>query len=243
MASAGIGHSVEGIHPVTAALQAGRVRRLTVEAGRSKRSPLAEIVERAHTAGIDVRTVDDVLTQATTAVPQGVIAHCTPVALVDVDDLAAVERPAIVILDHVEDPHNVGAIARSAAAAGMTGMLVADVRAAPLEASAFKASAGALERLPVAAVSSIAQAVKRLASHGVWSVGLDASGDESLFDLGLLTEPVAVVVGAEGRGLSELVARRCDVLVRIPMPGALESLNASVAAALACFEVARRRRA
>ncbi len=140
------------------------------------------------------------------------------------------------------DPHNVGAIARSAAAAGATGLVVPVRRAAPLGATAFKAAAGALERLPVCLESSTADAVLRLRKLGVWNVGLSAAGDQSVFGLELLSEPVAIVVGAEGKGLSRLTAERLDVHARIPMVAGNESLNASVAAALAVYEIARMRR-
>jgi 23S rRNA (guanosine2251-2'-O)-methyltransferase len=121
----------------------------------------------------------------------------------------------------------------------MTGMVVSSRRAAPLSATAFKVAAGALESLPVAVVGSIPEALSRIKSHDVWSVGLDAGSPTSLFGLALLTEPVAIVVGAEGSGLSTLVEKRCDVLASIPMAPETESLNASVSAALACFEVMR----
>ncbi|MDH3463984.1 MAG: RNA methyltransferase, partial [Acidimicrobiia bacterium] len=149
------------------------------------------------------------------------------------------ESAALVVLDHLEDPQNVGAIARSAAAAGATGLVISGRRSAPLGASTFKAAAGALERLPVAVVGSIADALQRLKDRGVWAVGLQAGSSESLFGLQLLTEPVAVVIGAEGRGLAPLVAKRCDALASIPMAAGIESLNASVSAALAVFEIMR----
>jgi 23S rRNA (guanosine2251-2'-O)-methyltransferase len=118
-------------------------------------------------------------------------------------------------------------------------MVVSSRRAAPLSATAFKAAAGALERLPVAVVGSIPEALNRLKDHGLWIVGLEARAEQSLFGLDLLTEPVAVVVGSEGSGLAELARRRCDVLASIPMASETESLNASVTAALASFEIMR----
>jgi 23S rRNA (guanosine2251-2'-O)-methyltransferase len=162
----------------------------------------------------------------------------------DLGGLVAGRSPAaLVVLDHLEDPRNVGAIARSALAAGMSGLVLARRRAAPLGATAFKAAAGALERLPVALVSSVAQAVADLGRLRVWTVGLDADAEQSLFGLELLGEPVAVVVGAEGRGLAQLVAERVDVRAAIPIGGGVESLNAAVAASLACYEVSRVRAA
>jgi 23S rRNA (guanosine2251-2'-O)-methyltransferase len=148
----------------------------------------------------------------------------------------------LVVLDHLEDPHNVGAIARSAVAAGATGLVVPTRRAAPLGPTAFKAAAGALELLRVSVQSSTADAVQRLKKLGVWTLGLAADGDQRLFDLPLLAEPIAVVVGGEGRGLGRLVKERVDVRAHIPMAAGSESLNASVAAALTVFEAARVRK-
>lgn len=236
MAPAGYGNRVEGLHAVSAAVSAGRVETLTVESKRRSRDEISGLI---NTVGESrVRYVDDVRDIAETEAPQGVIADCRPILPVGLDSLA-VERAAVLVLDHLEDPHNVGAIVRSGAAAGCTGLVISGRRAAPLSASAFKAAAGSLERLPVAVVGSIPEALQRLKSQGVWAVGLDASGAESLFGLELLTESVAVVIGAEGEGLSHLASKRCDVIASIPMAGESESLNASVSAALAVFEIMR----
>jgi 23S rRNA (guanosine2251-2'-O)-methyltransferase len=151
--------------------------------------------------------------------------------------------PAVLVLDHLEDPRNVGAIARSAVAAGVMAMVVGGRRAAPLGATAFKVAAGALEHISIAVVSSIPEAIRRLSRMGLWTVGLDTGGDRGLWGLDLLAEPVAIVVGAEGRGLSRLARDRVDVVVSIPMAAGVESLNASVAASLALFELRRRRAA
>jgi len=143
------------------------------------------------------------------------------------------------VLDHIVDPHNLGAIARTTRAAGLSGLVIANRRAAPLSAVAFKSAAGALETLPVAIVSSVADALSRLKKAGVWTVGLAGRSEKALFGLDLLSEPVAIVVGEEGDGLSRLVADRCDLIVSIPMSAAADSLNASVAAGLAAYEVMR----
>ncbi|HUO45691.1 MAG TPA: 23S rRNA (guanosine(2251)-2'-O)-methyltransferase RlmB [Acidimicrobiia bacterium] len=241
MALAGIGDRVEGVNAVRAAAKAGRVVELWVEQSRWRQaSDLIELVARS---GGAVRQVESVREQAETEAPQGVIARCRPLLLETLEEMAAVERPALIVLDHVTDPHNLGAIARSARAAGMTGLVSSSRRAAPFSATAFKAASGALETLPVAVVNSIPDALSRLHQMGVWSVGLDASGESDLFELPLLTEPVAIVVGEEGIGLSQLVRQRLEVTVRIPLAGDIESLNASVAAALASFEVMRVRSA
>ncbi len=234
MAPAGIGSRVEGIHAVAAALAAGRVRRMTVERGRD----YGALLEGA--GSIPISEVDDVRGLAETAAPQGLIAECEPLATKSLQALVAAHpRPALVVLDHVEDPHNLGAVARSALAASATGLVVAARRAAPFGAAAFKAAAGALERLPVSVVNSVPGAVARLEKLGVWTVGLDAAGTDSLFGCPLLSEPVAVVIGGEGSGLSRLVRERVSALVRIPMSDGVESLNVSVSAALAMYEVER----
>ncbi|HUG08110.1 MAG TPA: 23S rRNA (guanosine(2251)-2'-O)-methyltransferase RlmB [Acidimicrobiia bacterium] len=238
MAPAGYGDKVEGIHAVTAALAAGRVSELYVE--RSRRSRMAPILEALDEP--NVQYVDDVRPMADTDAPQGVVARCRPIQPVTLESLAG-EDAAILVLDHIEDPHNVGAAARSARAAGLGGMVVSSRRAAPLSSTAFKAAAGALERLPVAVVGSIPEALSHLKDLGVWIVGLDAEGEQSLFGLDLFTEPVAVVIGSEGSGLAELTRKRCDLLVSIPMAAGTESLNASVSAALASFEIMRARTA
>lgn len=238
MGPPGIGVEVEGVHAVTAALAAGRVTRLTIES--SRKNALSDLVDSARRAGVEVRFADDVRDVASTSAPQGVVARCRAIAPVSVEEAARRSSPAaLVVLDHLEDPRNVGAVARSALAAGFTGMVMSTHRSAPLTAATFKSAAGALEHLDLVMVSSVADAIEALRRLGVWSVGLDAGGDQSVFGLSLFTEPIAVVIGAEGVGLSRLVSERCDVIAGIPIAPKVESLNASVAAALALFEVAR----
>jgi 23S rRNA (guanosine2251-2'-O)-methyltransferase len=239
MAAAGYGDSVEGIHAVRAALGHGRVTALNVERGRVSRGEVADLVAAAEASAIEVRTIEDVRRMAATSAPQGVVARCRPIAPVGLPELVAETTPAsLLVVDHAEDAHNLGAIARSAVAAGVPRLVVPDRRSAPLGPAAFKAAAGAFERCRIAIVSSIAAAVDALRDAGVWTVGLDAGGETSLFGLELLASPVAVVVGAE-TGLHRLVRERVDVVAAIPMVRETESLNASVAAAIACFEIAR----
>lgn len=240
MAPPGIGRSVEGHHAVAAAVAAGRVVRLLVELRRA--DGYADLIAAARASGAEVKIVDDVRPMADTTSPQGLVARCRPIPAASLDDAVAAASPAaVLVLDHIEDPRNVGAIARSALAAGVNAMISSGWRSAPLEGTAFKAAAGALEHMAIVEVSSIPAVLGDLRSRGLWIVGLDGGGDQPLFGLGLLTEPVALVVGAEGAGLSRLVADRCDVLARIPISDRIESLNASVAAGLAVFEVARAR--
>lgn len=240
MAHAGYGDRVEGVHAVAAAVAAGRVLELWVESTRLRHPAIAGLIEDVQRRNGHIHEVDDLSAIAETESPQGLVARARPIPAVSVDALAKRSAaPALMILDHVLDPHNVGAIARSVRAAGLDGMVVSSRRAAPLSATAFKAAAGALEDLPVAVVNSIADVLARLHKLGVWTVGLDASGTRGLFGLDLLSQPVAVVIGEEGTGLSRLVNERCDVIAAIPLSPGSESLNASVAAALAAFEIRR----
>ena len=186
-------------------------------------------MEAAAGAGIHPEYVDDVRPLASTTAPQGVVAFAKPIETLDLRSLVEkAEPPVIVILDHAEDPRNVGAIARSAVAAGAGGMVVSSRRSAPLGSTAFKAAVGAFEKLPVAVVPSIADAVRQLRDLGLWVVALDGASDESFFELRILDEPIAVVVGAEGKGVSRLVAERSDVVARLPMANDVESLNAAL---------------
>ncbi|MDF1595993.1 MAG: 23S rRNA (guanosine(2251)-2'-O)-methyltransferase RlmB [Acidimicrobiia bacterium] len=235
MAPAGIGDSVEGVHAVRAAVEAGRVERLFVD--RRRRDDLEGMVG---SSGVPYEVVDDIRVHALTEVPQGFVAKCRPLATVSVEDAIELATPAaLMVLDHVEDPHNLGAVARSAHAAGVQALITGGRRSAPFGPAAFKAAAGALEHVRVCVVSSIADTITRLKKTGVWTVGLTAGASQSLFGLPLLTEPVAIIAGAEGRGLSRLVEDRVDVVASIPMRSDLESLNVSVAAALAMFEIGR----
>lgn len=240
MGSAGIGTELEGRHAVAAALTAGRVTRLVVESARVE--SYRELVAEAHRQGIIVDVVDDVRDRSRTEAPQGIFAEARPLRTVDIDELTEPTPASMLVLDHIEDPRNVGAIVRSGVAAGIGGFVVPSRRTAPLGATAFKAAAGAFESARIAVHPSTADAVSRLRRLGIWTVGLAAGAETSLFGLDLLGEPVAVVLGAEGRGLGRLVAERCDLLIGIPMAGPVESLNVAAAATLAAFEVMRSRR-
>lgn len=243
MASAGIGDSLEGFHAVRAAVDAGRVISIRVEQSRLRRDDYRRLIYQATTVGVAVKRVDDVRSDAVTAAPQGIIAKARPIPFVSIDEaVRATKPPALLILDHLEDPRNVGAIARSMVAAGMRALVLPERRSAPLGPTAFKAAVGAFEHLIVTEVKSTADAMRRLRKMGIWLVGLDAGGERSLFGCDLLKEPVAIVVGAEGKGMTRLASDLVDLTVTIPIDAAVESLNASVAASLALFEVSRQRR-
>ncbi len=148
----------------------------------------------------------------------------------------------LVLVDGVTDPHNLGAILRSAECAGATGVVIPRHRAAHVTPAVTKAAAGAIEHLPMALVAGIPSALQDLSRLGVTTVGLDERGEADFFDVVMGDRPIALVLGAEGAGLGPLARRRCDVLAKIPLTGAIPSLNVSAAAAVACFEVARQRR-
>ena len=239
---------IEGRRPVVEALRAGRPMDRILLAAGAGRAALGDLLELAQRRGVEVQTVPRSVidAEARSGAHQGVLAIVAPIQPIDLTELLAVplagrEPPFFLALDGVEDPHNLGALARSAEAAGCHGLIVPRHRSAPLSAVAVKTSAGALEHLPVAEVPNLARAVQQLRDSGVWCIGLDGTADASLFDLQLADEPVCVVVGSEGTGLHRLVRDSCDALVAIPMSGQVESLNASVAGALALFEVRRRR--
>jgi 23S rRNA (guanosine2251-2'-O)-methyltransferase len=247
------GGQVEGRQAVRELLRAGArpVHHVLIAEGLEVTGegdhPLDEILVLAEERGIPVRRVprDRLERESGTEAPQGVIARADPISPARLDRLAHREagRPApfLVVLDGVTDPHNLGAIMRSAVGSGATGLVVGRHRSAHLSPTAVKAAAGAVEHLPVALVSGVPAALAELAAAGVWTVGLDVDGSGVVWDLEVATEALAVVLGAEGRGLSRLARQRCELTRRIPLLGPLASLNVSAAAAVACFEVARRR--
>ena len=233
---------IYGINPVFEALRAGRVKELRVVARASGR--VVELIAAAERAGVPVRRVAaaDLDRASRGGVHQGVVAQLEEAAQYDIADLvdASSDAPLIVVLDGIEDPHNVGAILRTADAAGANGVVRQMRHAAPLGGAAAKASAGAVSHVKVADVVNIARALEDLKERGVWTVGL--AGDASKrYDEIDLTLPTAIVVGAEGAGLRRLVRERCDWLVSIPMLGHVESLNVSVATGIVLFEGVRQR--
>lgn len=243
MSGDGFGGEVEGLHAVAEAVASGRVRRLTVETGRLRHDDYRRLVAKAEAAGATVTRVDDARPLAVTEAPQGVVARCRPIPYIDLADAVGLAQPAaLLVLDHLEDTRNLGALARSARASGVPVIVVPERRSAPVGATAFKSAAGALEHVAVCRVGSVADAMARLRKEDVWLVGLVTGAPRSILGLELLAEPVAMVLGGEGGGISRLVSERLDVTARIPMRPGVDSLNASVAGAVAMFEVARMRR-
>jgi 23S rRNA (guanosine2251-2'-O)-methyltransferase len=251
------GEQVEGRRAVRELLAAGRraVVEVVVAEGQDASPLLGEVIDLARAAGVPLRSVlpAELRARAGTDAPQGVIARAAPLEPVALDELVAGGQrgggtcrpgravPLLVVVAEVTDPRNLGAILRSALGAGATGAVLARHGAARLTPAAMKAAAGAVEHLPIALVPTIGPALEMLGARGVWTVGLDPAGERSVEELEIATEPLAIVVGAEGRGLAPLVKKRCDLRCRIPLYGPIESLNVSVAAAVALFAVASRR--
>lgn len=230
-----------GVKPAMEALRAGRVTALTVSARRQR--GLTALLELADSRRVRPRWAEraELDRLAGGAAHQGVVATVRAPDTCSVADLLAVRTPPlVVVLDGIEDPRNLGAIARTVDAAGGSGLVVPERRAAPVTGSAVKASAGALVHVPVARVVNLVRALEELKAAGVWTIGLDAGADTSLYDLDLRL-PSAFVVGREGQGLHRLARERCDWRVALPMRGQVSSLNASVAVGVALFEAVRQR--
>jgi len=242
------GEQVEGRRAVRELLAAGRrrTREVWVAEGVEPAPLLDEIASLARRRRVPLRHVPRAQLEgaARTEAPQGVLAKADPLPEADLDQLcgpSGVVEPFLLVFDGVTDPRNLGALLRSGAAAGATGAVLPRHRAAHVTATVAKAAAGAIEHVPMAMVAGVPSALRTLAGRGVWTVGLDPQAPDSLFDLELADRAVALVLGAEGTGLSRLVRARCDLLVAIPQQGAVASLNVAAAGAVACFEVARRR--
>lgn len=184
---------------------------------------------------------------ARTEAPQGVVALARPVEETSLESLCEPTRrgriPFLLVLDGITDPHNLGALLRSAECAGVTGVVLPRHRSVHLSPTVAKVAAGALEYLPMTLVAGVPAALQRLTGMGVWSVGLVGEAKQSLYQLPLGDQPVALVLGSEGTGLAALTRKRCDALASIPQHGSLSSLNVSTAGAIACFDVARQRSA
>jgi 23S rRNA (guanosine2251-2'-O)-methyltransferase len=239
---------IEGRHPVLEALRAGRPLRKLIVARGATGGSLRAILGEARRRGVPVQEVPPgvIARLARSRTPQGVLAYAAAHQTVELEDLLAAARaagqaPLLLVLDGVEDPGNLGAILRTADAAGVHGVVIPRRRAAGLTAAVAAASAGAIEHVRVAQVANLAHTLERLKEAGVWCIGADPQAAQSIYEAAL-TPPVALVVGGEGRGLSRLVRERCDLVVRIPMHGATASLNVSVAAALVLFEARRQMR-
>jgi len=235
---------IYGINAVTEALKAGRV--VSMRAGRRKDQRLLQLLALAEQSSVPVRRVSDeeLDRESRGSSHQGVVAEVAERRVYELHDLiadAAENPPAlIVVLDGVEDPHNFGAVLRSADAAGAHGVVRQTRHSASLSGAAGKASAGALAHVKIADVVNVARAVEDLKDAGIWTIGL-AGDAPATYDKMDFTLPTALVLGAEGTGLRRLVRERCDMLAAIPMKGHVDSLNVSVAAGVVLFEAVRQR--
>jgi 23S rRNA (guanosine2251-2'-O)-methyltransferase len=233
-----------GFHAVEEALAAGRaLDRILIAKGR-RGERVEAVVQLAKTKGVPVRFEDRIQIDRLvgTREHQGVAALGAAKPAVELDDLLAEKTPngLLVLLDGVEDPHNLGAIVRTALAAGATGIVIPERRAAGLTDTVERASAGALAHLPIARVTNLVRAMEEMKEAGYWLVGLDERADKSYSDVDL-KDSVGIVLGSEGEGLHELTRKRCDFLVSLPTVGPVKSLNVSVAAGVMLFEVVRQR--
>ena len=235
---------VYGIHAVTEALESGRVERVSVE--RGQRNPrVREIVDLARQKHVAVSFEERAWLDRRSGGErhQGVLCQVAEIETPEIEDvLAAARTPGLlVVLDGVEDPHNLGAILRSAEVAGADGVVVPRRRSAGLTATAVKASAGAAAHVRVARAGNTVHTLELLKSNGYWIAGLDASAEQPVWKADF-TVPTAIVLGGEHGGLHRLVRERCDFLVSIPVQGRVSSYNVSVAAGIVLYEVLRQRR-
>jgi 23S rRNA (guanosine2251-2'-O)-methyltransferase len=239
---------IEGRNPVIEALRAGRpISKILVDRNAQLHGAAAQILQLAKSRGVMVELVDKQIIdrQSVTGSSQGVMAFAAAKEYVSLDDLFSIslekQEPALyLVLDGIEDPHNLGAMLRTAEATGVHGVVIRERRAVGLTPAAVKASAGAVEYVPVAMVTNISQAIIALKKNNVWVTGIDTAGEQDYtrVDFNL---PAAIVIGGEGKGLSDLARKRCDSIASIPMKGQVSSLNASVAAAVVMYEALRQR--
>src|SRR5579864_9537448 len=241
-------HYIYGINSVTEALKArGRAIEWVGMAKERHDLRLQRLIEDCRKLGIPVRFLQraELDQMAGQVGHQGVVAVTSAKQYNDLDDVISAKRgehSLIVVLDGVEDPHNLGAILRTADAAGANGVVIPERRSASVTGTVTKASAGASEHLPIAKVTNIARSIEELKERHVWTVGLDERAKQTYDSLDYNMD-CALVLGGEGKGLHDLVKKKCDFLVSIPMLGKVPSLNVSVAAAVVLFEIVRQRRA
>lgn len=236
-----------GRNAVTEALKSGRgINKLWIASG-DREGSVAEIAALAKERGIVVQYVERAKIESLAGGHrhQGVLAYVAPVPYAELDDIlkAAEEKgeaPFLVLLDELEDPHNLGALLRTADATGVHGILIPKRRSVSLNATVAKTSAGAVEYVPVARIGNIAQTLKKLKEKGFWVAGADMDGEKAYYEADL-TGPLVLVVGSEGRGMSRLNKEACDFIVSMPMVGRINSLNASVAGSILMYESMRQR--
>ncbi len=239
---------IGGKHSVIEALKSGRTINKIWIAENAQKHLTQPIIIEAKKLGIVIQQVDKrKLDQLAPGMQhQGVVAQVAPYAYAEVEDilLAAEDKgepPFILLLDEIEDPHNLGSILRTADCTGVHGVIVPKRRSAQVTATVSKTSAGAAEYVPVARVTNLGQTIDALKEKGIWVVGTDVSAAAGIYETNVFDGPVAIVIGNEGKGMGRLIREKCDVLIKLPMNGQINSLNASVAAGVVMYEVLRRR--
>jgi 23S rRNA (guanosine2251-2'-O)-methyltransferase len=239
-------NTIEGRNAVWEAFRSGRTIDKVFVLEGSEDGPIRSILREAkkHNSKVQFVTKDRLDQMSETKKHQGVIAYAASYEYASVEDMLALaeergEAPFLILLDKIEDPHNLGAIIRTANLAGAHGVIILKDGAAGLTATAVKASAGAVHYTPVAKVTNLSKTIKQLKDKGMWFVCADMSG-QTMYDLNL-TGPIGLVIGNEGNGVSRLVRENCDMIAKIPMKGDIDSLNASVAAGVLTYEIVRQR--
>jgi 23S rRNA (guanosine2251-2'-O)-methyltransferase len=237
-----------GINPVLEALRSGRpVRRVLIAEQRRRDRDVQAILRLAREQGTEIRFAgrEAVNREAPGAPHQGIVAYASPKQYTSLDDILRIpgergQTPLFLILDGIEDPRNLGAILRTADAAGVHGVVIPERRAVGLTDTVAKTAAGALEHVPVAKVTNIVSTIEEFKKAGIWIAGAEADGDMLYWDADLI-RPTALVLGGEDRGVRRLVRERCDYLVSLPLFGAIGSLNVSVATGVLLYEAVRQR--
>ena len=239
---------IAGRHPVIEAIKSGRTIHKLWIADSAQKHQIAPVLTEAKQHGLIIQYVDK--KKLDQLVPQmqhqGVVAQVAAYDYAEVDDILARARekgetPFIIVLDEIEDPHNLGSILRSADCTGVHGVIIPKRRSVGLTATVAKTSVGAMEYVPVARVTNIAQTLKELKDAGIWIAGADGTAPKNVYDTDL-TLPLAIVIGNEGKGIGRLIKETCDFLVKLPMFGQINSLNASVAASVLMYETVRQRK-
>ncbi len=235
-----------GKNPVVEALKSEReINKIWIAEG-SQKGQMSQVVGMAKEKGILVQFVPKKkIDQMVEGNHQGVVASVAAYKYAELEDLfiratSRGEDPFFLLLDELEDPHNLGSIMRTADAVGAHGIIIPKRRAVGLTATVAKASTGAIEHIPVVRITNMAQTIEELKARGVWIVGTDAKGKDDYRNMDG-TMPIGLVIGSEGKGIGRLIRDKCDFLVRLPMAGSVTSLNASVAASLLMYEVYRKR--
>lgn len=238
-------YKIEGRNAVGDAIKSGRdIEKIYIaQGGDGRLKALAKLAKDAGivTVACDKRKLDEM---SATKAHQGIVAVCSAITYCGIEDIlesAQGHSPLVVIADGITDPHNIGAIIRTACAAGADGLILPKRRSAGVGEIAEKVASGAAQHLKIAKVTNLTSAIKELKENGLWICGTDLSGENTIYEQDL-TGPLGIVIGSEGEGMSRLVKENCDFLVKIPMLGPIQSLNASVAAGVILYEAVRQRR-